>query len=159
MKKFLLTICLTLAAVMGSFAQSKGDAAIGASLLYGTDIDRAGLGVKMQYNISDPVRLEADWDCFFKQNHFTFWTINVNAQYLISLADKVKFYPLAGLGVCYAGWSGGGYDDSESKLGFNLGMGLQYDFATNFFGAIEAKYAYFKHYDQCVLGIGFGYRF
>ncbi len=158
MKKILITLCLAIIAVAGAFAQ-KGKAAIGADLLYGTDIERAGLGIKMQYNISDPVRLEADWDCFFKQDHFTFWTVNVNAQYLIPLADNVQFYPMAGLGVCYAGYSGPIGDDSESKLGFNIGMGLQYEFNPSWFADIEAKYAYFKHYDQCVLSIGFGYRF
>lgn len=143
-------------AALGSMAQTKGTAAIGADLLYGTEVERAGLGIKMQYNVSDPIRLEADWQCYFRDRGYTFWTVNLNAQYLISLAPAWKFYPLAGLGVCYCGWQHG---DSSSKVGFNIGAGLQYDLTDNLFAAIEAKYQYFSHWDQGIFGIGIGYRF
>lgn len=155
MKKIFLVVCLLVAAVMGANAQ-KGTASIGADLLYGTDIERAGLGIKMQYNITDPLRVAADWDYFFKQNGFTYWTIDLTANYMIDLGSNVSFYPLAGLCVAYGSLAH--YDD-ESKLGFDIGGGLQYDINDLLYIDLEVKGQLVSHWNQAVFGIGIGYKF
>lgn len=155
MRRLVLVMGLLIATMLSANAQ-KGTAAIGADLLYGSDIDRAGLGIKMQYNISNPVRLEVDWDYYFKQNHFTYWTVDVLANYMIGVGRNVSFYPLAGIMVGYG--SVAHYDD-ESRLGVDLGAGLQYDINADWLLDMEFKYQIIKHWDQAVISIGFAYKF
>ena len=101
MKKLLLLVC---AAVMSLSASAQaGDKALGAQLVFGSETNNIGLGVKGQYYFTDQLRGEASVDYFFKNKGVSMWDINANVHYLFDVANKVKVYPLAGLG--YTNWS------------------------------------------------------
>ena len=92
------------------------------------------------------------------------WDINANVHYLFNVANKVKVYPLAGLG--YTNWSykyeyAGApvVEGSDGRLAVNLGGGAEYELTKNLNVNAEAKYQIISNYNQLVLGVGVAYKF
>ena len=162
MKKLLLLVC---AAVMSLSASAQaGDKAVGAQLVFGSETNSIGLGVKGQYYFTDQLRGEASVDYFFKNKGVSMWDINANVHYLFDVADKFKVYPLAGLG--YTNWSykyeyAGApvVEGSDGRLAVNLGGGVEYELTKNLNVNAEAKYQIISNYNQLVLGVGVAYKF
>ena len=162
MKKLLLLVC---AAVMSLSASAQaGDKALGAQLVFGSETNSIGLGVKGQYYFTDQLRGEASVDYFFKNKGVSMWDINANVHYLFDVADKFKVYPLAGLG--YTNWSYKlEYDNvtlakgTDGRLAVNLGGGAEYELTKDLSVNAELKYQIISHYNQLVLGVGVAYKF
>lgn len=162
MKKLLLLVC---AAVMSLSASAQaGDKALGAQLVFGSETNNIGLGVKGQYYFTDQLRGEASVDYFFKNKGVSMWDINANVHYLFDVANKVKVYPLAGLG--YTNWSYKvEYDNvtlakgTDGRLAINLGGGAEYELTKDLSVNAELKYQIISHYNQLVLGVGVAYKF
>ena len=64
MKKIFIFLGLMFVMLSSTYAQ-KGRQAIGFGLSYGTEIESAGLGIKYQYNITNPLRIEPSFNYFF----------------------------------------------------------------------------------------------
>lgn len=162
MKKLLLLVC---AAVMTLSASAQaGDKALGAQFVFGSETNSIGLGVKGQYYFTDQLRGEASVDYFFKNKGVSMWDINANVHYLFDVADKVKVYPLAGLG--YTNWSYKlEYDNvtlakgTDGRLAVNLGGGAEYELTKDLSVNAELKYQIINNYNQLVLGVGVAYKF
>ncbi|MBW4728896.1 porin family protein [Prevotella melaninogenica] len=162
MKKLLLLVC---AAVMSLSASAQaGDKALGAQLVFGSETNNIGLGVKGQYYFTDQLRGEASVDYFFKNKGVSMWDINANVHYLFDVADKFKVYPLAGLG--YTNWSYKlEYDNvtlakgTDGRLAVNLGGGAEYELTKDLSVNAELKYQIINNYNQLVLGVGVAYKF
>ncbi len=180
MKKLFLTLCVALIGT-AAYAQ-KGETAIGVNVGYGTEISNLGIGVKSQCGLTDAIRLEAGFDYFFEKDNLSMWDININAHYLIPLADKIKFYPI--VGVTYTNWKvdfkefdifdkiassyynptgstlmTDGGSKSEGKFGVNLGGGVQYDINDKWSVNFEVKYQLISDFNQAVFGLGLAYKF
>ena len=162
MKKLLLLVC---AAVMSLSASAQaGDKALGAQLVFGSETNNIGLGVKGQYYFTDQLRGEASVDYLFKNKGVSMWDINANVHYLFDVANKVKVYPLAGLG--YTNWS---YkyefpglpvvEGSDGRLAVNLGGGAEYELTKDLSVNAELKYQIISNYNQLVLGVGVACKF
>lgn len=186
-------MCMALVGLCAS-AQEKGDMAVGANLGVtpclesGTSVTNFGIGAKFQYNVTDPIRLEAALDYGFKSKGADVFTLGVNAHYLFNLSDKLRVYPLAGVG--YAHFSGGygsydggdggdggdydfgydiDYDDmfegdgrstgSVSKFMLNVGAGIECDITSNIAVNAEIKYQYIKNFNRLPISIGVAYKF
>ena len=162
MKKLLLLGC---AAVMSLSASAQaGDKALGAQLVFGSETNSLGFGVKGQYYFTDHIRGEGSFDYFLKNKGISMWDINANVHYLFDVADKFKVYPLAGLG--YTNWSykyeyAGApvVEGSDGRLAVNLGGGVEYELTKNLNVNAEAKYQIISNYNQLVLGVGVAYKF
>lgn len=162
MKKLLLLVC---AAVMTLSASAQaGDKALGAQFVFGSETNSIGLGVKGQYYFTDQLRGEASVDYFFKNKGVSMWDINANVHYLFDVADKVKVYPLAGLG--YTNWSYKlEYDNvtlakgTDGRLAVNLGGGAEYELTKDLSVNAELKYQIINNYNQLALGVGVAYKF
>ena len=162
MKKLLLLVC---AAVMSLSASAQaGDKALGAQLVFGSETNNIGLGVKGQYYFTDQLRGEASVDYFFKNKGVSMWDINANVHYLFDVANKVKVYPLAGLG--YTNWSYKlEYDNvtlakgTDGRLAVNLGGGAEYELTKDLSVNAELKYQIISNYNQLVLGVGVACKF
>lgn len=171
MKRFFITICLVIVSVC-TFAQ-KGEKTIGVNLSYGSEIKNIGIGVKGQYLFTDHIRGEASFDYFLKKYGLTMWDINANIHYLFNVGEKVKIYPLAGVG--YVNFSGGveydydydyytrAYDDegssSISRIAINLGGGVQYGLTERININAEVKYQIIENFNQIVPSIGVAFKF
>ena len=162
MKKLLLLVC---AAVMSLSASAQaGDKALGAQLVFGSETNSLGFGVKGQYYFTDHIRGEGSFDYFLKNKGISMWDINANVHYLFDVADKFKVDPLAGLG--YTNWSykyeyAGApvVEGSDGRLAVNLGGGVEYELTKNLNVNAEAKYQIISNYNQLVLGVGVAYKF
>ena len=88
-------------------AQEKGDMAVGLnlgvapSLESGASVTNFGIGAKFQYNVTNPIRLEAAFDYGFKNKGVDVMTIGVNAHYIFNVANKFNIYPLVGVGYAH----------------------------------------------------------
>ena len=58
MKKIFILLITLFSLSVGVYAQ-KGKQAIGFGLGYGTEIESLGLGIKYQYNITNPIRIDS----------------------------------------------------------------------------------------------------
>ena len=162
MKKLLLLVC---AAVMSLSASAQaGDKALGAQLVFGSETNSLGFGVKGQYYFTDHIRGEGSFDYFFKRKGLSMWDVNANVHYLFDVADKFKVYPLAGLG--YTNWSykyefegAPVIEGSDGRLAINLGGGAEYELTKNLSVNAEAKYQIISNYNQLVLGVGVAAKF
>ena len=113
------------------------------------------------------MRLEADLDYAFKSDHIDVFTLSANVHYLVPIVDKVKLYPLAGLGYGRVGFStgfdfeGGKFDLSthSSRFLFNIGPGAQYDLTDNLVANFEFKYQYMKDFNRLPIMLGLAYKF
>lgn len=181
-------VAIVVMASLGSAFAQKGEMAGGLNLSYGTEISNLGIGLKYQYNVTNPIRLEGSFDYFLEKDGLKMWDINVNAHYLFPVADKFNVYPLVGLtyancgvgGVSDGDWydlnhdgiwdanepskSGDGSESgsnstSEGKFGVNLGAGVQYDITSKIAASFEAKYQIINGFNQLVIGVGAIYKF
>lgn len=159
-------MCIALVSVC-SYAQ-QGTTAAGVYGAFGSENSNFGLGAKVQYGILDALRAEASFDYFFKKDYLTNMNASLNVHYLIPISEKFRVYPLAGVSYIYwkADYEGavddalyGDVDDSESKIGFNLGAGVEYDLTDKLSIFAEGRYQFVSDFDQAVIGVGLTYKF
>lgn len=182
MKKILTSaICVALLAItaLPASAQQQGDMAWGAKLAFGsTDgYSNLGLGAKIQYNVTDPIRLEASFSYFLPKKESIFglpdiktsaWDFSVNAHWLFPVENGLTLYPLAGLGILGTKAKSddlvmgdtviGATNRSGSDLGLNLGGGVDYALSENMFLNAEVKYMVAGNgFFEISAGVGFNF--
>lgn len=142
MKKLFFVICMMLISA-SSFAQ-QGKCTFGAHGNYMIDTpNNFGLGANVGYELIDNLRGVAEFNYFFKKDFVSYWNVEVNAEYLFPLGDSgLTLYPLAGIDLLGISVEGGG---SDSKLGLNLGAGLEYAVSSNL--SLKAEFNYKTQYD------------
>lgn len=159
MKKLFVTMLVVLVS-MSAMAQDK-KYGVGFNLLYGTEIKNVGFGVKGQYYATEAIRVEGNVGYYMKKDDVSMLDVNVTGHYLIPVAENLKVYPLAGVGI--TNWMYGGalksLVDNTTKFTINLGGGIQYDVAEDFAINAEAKYQIIDHYNQVVFALGAVYKF
>lgn len=74
MKKIFIFLGLMFVMLSSTYAQ-KGRQAIGFGLSYGTEIESAGLGIKYQYNITNPLRIEPSFNYFFENDNVSMFEL------------------------------------------------------------------------------------
>lgn len=167
MKKFLLLFVMS-AAMLIAHAES-GEWTFGGHVVYGTKAETAGIGLHLKNSLTDAFRASLSSNYYFKHEGVSAFDVNLEANYLFDLGEKVRIYPLAGvvLGIWHADGvdvSVGGYDFSsdsqtDSKFGCNLGGGIDYLIGDHWCLNGEVKYQIISHASQVVFGVGVGYRF
>ena len=169
-----LAVCFLM--LVGNTYAQKGKQAIGFGLSYGTEIESVGLGLKYQYNITNPIRLEPSLNYFFENDNVSMLDVNLNFHYLFPVASKVKLYPL--LGLTFSNWmfdwdndldvdidgnhvhiDGDDDSDNECRFGMNIGGGVDFAIARNWMMNFEFRYQLVSDFDQAVFNLGFAYRF
>ena len=173
MKKIFIFLGLMFVMLSSTYAQ-KGRQAIGFGLSYGTEIESAGLGIKYQYNITNPLRIEPSFNYFFENDNVSMLDLNVNFHYLCPVAQSVKLYPLFGLTMSNwmfdmhdldVDWDGDhvhvddGGNHNEFRIGVNLGAGAEFALGRNWAMNVEFRYQLVDDFDQGVINFGAAYRF
>ena len=168
--------------LLGS-AQSKGDMGVGLNLGVapcvekGVSVTNFGIGAKFQYNVTNPIRLEADLDYWFKDKGMDVFDISANVQYLFKIGNKLNVYPLIGIGYARVG-AGFEFDDdydyytrasydyddddfstSVNRFLFNVGVGAEYHITSKISAGLEIKYQYLKDFSRLPITIGATYHF
>lgn len=179
-KKIMMFIIMTVAVSTVTIAQEKGDKAIGANLVIGSgkSFTNFGLGAKFLLNVTDPVRLAAEFDYFLKKDGITMWDASVYGHYLIPLTEKFTLYPSAGLGLINTKASNGqAINDSlgewgdilgiavsedgstsSSNFAFSLGAGLEYELTEKLLLSGEYRYK-IKDGSRSNFALGVAYKF
>ena len=173
MKKIFIFLGLMFVMLSSTYAQ-KGRQAIGFGLSYGTEIESAGLGIKYQYNITNPLRIEPSFNYFFENDNVSMLDVNVNFHYLFPVAQSVKLYALFGLTMSNwmfdmhdldVDWDGDhvhvddGGNHNEFRIGVNLGAGAEFALGRNWAMNVEFRYQLVDDFDQGVINFGAAYRF
>ena len=185
MKRFLVSLTFCLAG-LASFAQQKGDVALGFNFGVAPIVENHasttnfGLGAKFRYNVSNPVRLEANFGYWFKSNTFDIIDLSANVHYVFKVGNKFNIYPLVGVGYARVNSSIGGavedvleesfdwYNDDDVEInastGFNrllvnVGVGAEYAVTDKLSLGVEIKYQYLKDFSRLPINLGLAYKF
>lgn len=136
MKKLFIVMCMMLVSAT-SFAQTdKGDVSFGAHFNYMIDSPHnLGMGANIGYMLMDHVRGVGEFDYYFKKDGDSCWNIEGNLEYLFHVGDSFTVYPLAGINLM--GWTG---DGTDTRLGLDLGGGVEYAITSNF--SLKGEYVY-----------------
>lgn len=166
MKKCLLILGLLLSAVT-SFAE-EGDKWVGVNFDYGfnSTFKNFGVGGKFQYEVKPNLRLEAAANYFFKKKvsdedggfNASQWDVNVNAQYLIHVADGMNVYPIVGPSLMTFKNGDSFVSGYHTRFGVNIGAGWEYELNDELKVNFDFKYQYLKDIDRPVLAIGVAYK-
>jgi outer membrane protein X len=152
-------------------AQEKGDLTVGvnAALGLGNDYTNFGLGAKLQYNVTNPVRVEAAFNYFPPKDMLSMWDLGLNGHYMIQLNEKITLYPLAGVAVLGSkidlGPLAALMDDddtsssSSSDFGVNLGGGIDLKLSEQLFFNVQLKYTITGDWKRFIPSIGVAYKF
>lgn len=161
MKRIVIALCIALIGITGAYAQKKGDFAIGVNLGVAPNLEKDlsvtnfGLGLKVQYNITNPIRLEAGGDYWFRNNLNDMADAYVNFNYLFNVGNRFKLYPLVGVGYAKYGIK----DHHKNGVLVNVGVGGEFPFTSHFSAGVEVKYQYIKDFQRIPISIGATYRF
>ena len=157
MKKALLILFMAVLGMGAATAQvHKGEFAVGANLVWGSEIENFGLGAHARYAIIDNLRAEAGFTGFFKNKGVNCWEINLDAHYLIGLYQQRLFiYPVLGLNYTMVSAN----DVDNNHMGLNLGGGLEFEINDRWGVNFEYRHTIVKDVDQSVIALGANYTF
>ena len=145
MKKLFFVISMMLMSVATFAQQGTCTAGAHASFLL-EDNKNIGIGAFVGYEVIDNVRGVAEFDYYLKKDHVSGWEVDVNAEYLFKLADgKFTVYPLVGINLFGQKVEFMGASDSDSKLGLNIGGGVEFKLMPSL--ALKCEYNYKTQYD------------
>lgn len=159
MKKLFLTLFLGAFSLCG-FAQSAGEVAVGGNVGVAPYIGKGhgftnfGLGLKAQYNISDPVRLEAGLDYWATDKQKGVVDFTANIQYLFNIGDSFYLYPTVGIGY---GHLNGNAVYSANRFVIDAGVGAEYRCSQKISCGLEIKYQYMKDFQRLPITLGLTY--
>jgi outer membrane protein X len=171
MKKILTFVCLLMLGMgVGSAQVQKNETAAGVNLVYGSRIESMGIGARFQYGILDQLRTEVGFNYFFEHNHNTCWDVNINAHYLLNVWNqKLYIYPLVGINYTMMkygrhteiidGVSREVPSDEDNHIGFNVGLGAEYELTDHIGVNLEYRHTIIRSVDQGVIGAGINYKF
>ncbi len=166
MKKLVLTSAVALLSTAAAFAQHAGQAGIGVNLGVNPVLEGSGspthfmLGGRVQYSATDLIRLNADFNYGFEDKSISIFTAEANINFMIPLSSGFYLYPLAGLGYGNVHYDfGNGNGHNSGKFAFNIGLGGEYEFTSNFAAGLEFKYRYMKDYGSLPVMLNFSYKF
>ncbi len=87
--------------MMVSYTDAQAQIKVGGGLLYGFDIERAGLRLDGLYRINENFRAAADFGYYFPETigdaEYKWWELNANVHYLFVDNEDWTFYALAGI--------------------------------------------------------------
>jgi len=155
MKKLFFVLFMAIVSLNAN-AQA-GAIELGGKLNYGFDTEAVGFGIVGRYNFTNNFRGEALFNYYPKKDHVSYWDTDLNLHYVFHVTDRFKLYPLGGIAL--VGWSEDVFDTSDSKIGANLGGGLQFNITGNLHLNAEAFWQYVEDHDQAVTNISLVYVF
>jgi len=160
MKKLLFTSLVAMFAT-SAFAVQRGDFAIGGNLLFGAgnNFSHAGVGAKVSYNITDPIRAVAEFDFFLRSSNSQWTDISLYGHYLFFVSDRVILFPAVGVGLLRQNTRFGSTNFVNNSFAFSLGGGIEYVLNNNFSLIGEYRLKLFDGFNRSNIVVGVAYRF
>ena len=161
MKRILTLLCIALVGTAFGFSQKKGQFGIGLNLGVAPSLEKDlsvnnfGIGLKVQYNITNPIRVEVGGDYWFRNNLNDMADVYANVNYLFGIGSKIKIYPLVGVGFAKYGEK----NIHQKGVMVNVGAGGEYSITNHFSAGLEIKYQYIKNFQRLPISLGATYRF
>ena len=161
MKRLFTLLCIALIGFSCAFAQKKGQFGVGVNLGVAPCLEKDlkvsnfGLGLKVQYNITNPIRVEAAADYWFRDNLNDMADVYANVNYLFGVGGKIKVYPLVGVGFAKYGEK----NIHQKGVLINVGGGAEFSFTKHISAGLEIKYQYIKNFQRLPISLGATYRF
>lgn len=146
-KLFFMISMLCMVSVVGLAQESKW--AAGVSFGYGSDISKPFVGVKAHYDIIEQLTIAPSFNYYFKDSEdlgygesydLNYWDINVDLHWNVLRGERFNIYPFVGFTYLHAKASYEGESESDGKAGGNIGVGGQFNIASNWAVGVEAKY-------------------
>lgn len=135
MKKLLIPLVMVFVCV-SIYAQDTRNS-LQANVLYGSKIETVGFG--LTFNLTGKKHeFSPSMNLYLPKNDVKVQEINFDYHRLYSIGDKVKVFPILGLGL--AVWNGDGTDHT-TKAGANLGLGGRYTINDRFDAGLQIKYS------------------
>lgn len=154
-----LTVFVCMLSTTKAFAQYEGTFGGGVHLAYAGEFKSPGAGIYLHYNITDRMRLAPAWTYFLERKGTKTWMAEADVHYLVPVTWEFSFYPLGGFNFERFRNDPGLNAKNSSRLGANVGLGLQYDIQYHVTVHVEGKYQFIKDYSQPLFMAGIGYWF
>ena len=166
-KGFVLLFFLTVAA---TFQKAQAQAAVGGGLAYGTEIESLGININGTYRLNENIALAPGLIYYFPKAYFADYKlkwleIDLNGHYYFNTTGNIKPYALAGLNFSFitfptysfSGIFGGSGDidnKTTTKVGLNLGGGVEFDIDAPIKPFGQLSYSIIDTFDQLVIVAG-----
>lgn len=160
-KKTALLCVAASGAAFSSYASNAGDIGVGVNIGVAPsvsnhwDSSNFGIGAKLQYNFTDPIRGEFDLNYWCESSHVSAFEMTANVHYLFEASRVFTMYPIVGIGYGRPKFG----DHSVNRFVFNLGLGGEFNLSRNWVANIEVKYQYMKDFSRIPMTIGVAYKF
>lgn len=144
MKKVLFVMCMMLMSVSAFAQQGKMTVGVHGALLL-QDNKNFGIGANIGYEVINNLRGVAEFDYYFKKDYTSGWEVDLNAEYLLRLADGMfTIYPLVGVNLFGQKFKYESISESDSKIGMNIGGGVEFKVIPSL--ALKCEYNYKTQY-------------
>lgn len=158
MKKLLMIATLVAICSFTAQAQEQGDIRATASVVYGLDIEEAGLNIDAEYLFTDKISGGASYTTYFVPDGLSFSEINIDGRYYFASAGA-QVYALAGIQIARAEVDLGVFGSvSSSDSGLNVGVGALFPVADKIGIRGQAKYT-IGGFEQLVIQGGVAFMF
>lgn len=159
----LLTILF--GASIRSEAQNYGEKSFGPKIGFNSRNTSALAGLTFECPAGKYVRIAPSIGLVFRHNNLAALTVDADVHFPISLSERWRFYPLAGL--AFNSWSRNGinpesHDDvttHSNGLGGNAGAGIEVRCKGALKLGLEAKYTLIRHYPNASVSARIAYVF
>lgn len=166
----IITVVLFLAVTTSVAAVShKGETSVGLRGGFTTRNTTATAGLYLSYRFTEHFRLSPKLDYAFPHHDIDAFSFDIDCEMPISLsaADKVNFYPIAGINYSTYSYHIEKGEDSSSEetsqrrndFGLSFGAGLEYFATPTLRLAIESKGVVIKRFSGGWFTLSIGYRF
>ena len=134
-----LTIIAIAAVTMNptATAQEKNEKAAGISFSINSQRNIISIGAKYRYNVNKIFRVESSFNYLFDNNNLNKWDLFESAHILIPIGNRVRIYPLAGLGILQKRENNYSIIDDEMIVYYESNHSIFW--ALNFGGGIEYR--------------------
>lgn len=157
-------------ALAATFQKVQAQAALGGGLAYGTEIESPGININGTYMINDNIALAPGLIYYFPKEYFAdyklkWFEVDLNGHYYFNTTGIVKPYALAGLNFSFItfptytfsglfGGSGEVDNETTTKVGLNLGGGVEFDIDAPVKPFGQLSYSVIDSFDQLVIVAG-----
>lgn len=132
MKKIIITSLVFCCFISLAQAQEKGEIRVGASLIYGTDVDKLGVNFGGEYLITENISAAPSYSIFFTDSPLKYNVLNIDGRYYFKTGEGPQLYGMLGYTSATAKVDTGFGTYKATDGGLNIGGGIVYPLGGNF---------------------------